>query len=85
MLGVSYWINRLEDPFEMFAMQEITPSLAKLASQSEKSIFERAGWWGVSSKYYSVADEHDSLLCIDPVRPEFLVNADQKLIPMTFL
>jgi hypothetical protein len=59
MMTISYWIDRLEDPFEMFSMQEVTASLGKLASESEKKRIERAGWWGVSPKYNSVEDEHD--------------------------
>jgi hypothetical protein len=59
IMHIDYWIDRLEDPFEMFALQQVLRSLGALADASESSRAERAGWWGVSSKYYSVEDEHD--------------------------
>jgi len=59
-MSIDYWIDRLEDPFEMFALVHVLGSLGTLADESESSRAERAGWWGVSPKYYSVQDEHDS-------------------------
>jgi hypothetical protein len=58
-MSIDYWIDRLEDPFEMFALVHVLRSLGALADESESSRSERAGWWGVSPKYYSVEDEHD--------------------------
>jgi len=58
-MSIDYWIDRLEDPFEMFALVHVLRSLGALADESESSRAERAGWWGVSPKYYSVEDEHD--------------------------
>ena len=54
---LDYWIDRLEDPFEMFAMQSVTRSLGSLAGQQEQRRFDRSDWWGFS--YYTVEDEHD--------------------------
>lgn len=59
-MSIDYWVDRLEDPFEMFALVHVLRSLGALADESESSRAERAGWWGVSTKYYSVEDEHDS-------------------------
>ena len=57
---VDYWLDRIEDPFETFSMQEVIRSLRKLAEESEQSRFDRAGPWGTPSpKYYSVEDEQD--------------------------
>jgi hypothetical protein len=55
-----YWLDRLEDPFETFSMQQVTRSLGKLAEESEQRRFDRAGPWGTPApKYYSVENEHD--------------------------
>src|SRR5437899_1653071 len=59
MLSIHYWIDRLEDPFEMFAMQSVTRALGVLAGQQEQRRFDRSDWRGVSPKYYSVEDEND--------------------------
>jgi hypothetical protein len=60
MWNISYWVDRLEDPFEMFPMQAAMGSLASLADEQEKRRFDRAGPWGIPSpKYYTVEDEHD--------------------------
>jgi hypothetical protein len=60
MLDISYLIERLEDPFEMFPMQSVTSSLGGLANKQEQSRFDRAGPWGTPTpKYYTVEDEHD--------------------------
>jgi hypothetical protein len=58
-MTIDYWIDRLEDPFEMFALVHLLGSMGALADESESKRAERAGWWGVSPKYYSVEDEHD--------------------------
>ncbi len=58
-MSIDYWINRLEDPFEMFALMQVLASMGVLADASESRRAERAGWWGVSPKFYSVEDEHD--------------------------
>src|SRR5258708_5742366 len=59
MLCVSYWIDRLEDPFEMFPMQSVARALGEAAKEQEERRFGRASPWGVSSAYYTVEDEHD--------------------------
>ncbi|MCC7236234.1 MAG: hypothetical protein IT163_13060 [Bryobacterales bacterium] len=59
MMPVDYWIERLEDPFETFAMVATTRSLGSLAQQQEEQRFSRAGPSGVSTRDYSVEDEHD--------------------------
>lgn len=57
---LDYWLDRIEDPFETFSMQEVIRSFGKLAEESEQSRFDRAGPWGTPSpKYYSVEDEHN--------------------------
>ena len=58
-MSIDYWIDRLEDPFEMFALLQVLGSLGGLAEAADASRAERAGWWGVSPKYYSAEDEHD--------------------------
>ena len=58
-MSIDYWIDRLEDPFEVFALVHVLRSLGALANESESSRAERAAWWGVSPTYYSVQDEHD--------------------------
>ena len=55
-----YWVDRLEDPFEMFPMQSVARSLADSAKQQEERRFGRSDWYGVSPKYYTVEDEHDN-------------------------
>jgi hypothetical protein len=52
-------LDILEDPFEMFPVQSFGTVLGRLADELEDSRFERAGWYGVSEKYYTVEDEHD--------------------------
>jgi hypothetical protein len=55
-----YWLDRLEDPFETFSMQQVTCSLGSLAVECEQGRFNRAGPSGTPPpKYYSVEDEHD--------------------------
>jgi len=56
---IDFWIDRLEDPFEMFALIGVLRSIGQIANDSLSRRSERAGWWGVSPKYYSVEDEHD--------------------------
>lgn len=57
---LDYWLDRIEDPFETFSMQQVIRSLGKLAEESEQSRFDRAGPWGTPSpKYYGVEDEHN--------------------------
>ncbi len=56
---LQYWIDRLEDPFEIFALAGVLRSIGQIAKDALSSRSERAGWWGVSPKYYSVEDEHD--------------------------
>ncbi len=59
MLSIDYWIDRLDDPLEMLAIQSVTPFLGVMAGQQEQCRFDRSDWWGVSLKYYTVEDEHD--------------------------
>jgi hypothetical protein len=56
---LEYWIDRLEDPFEMFALVGVLRSIGQIADDALSSRSERAGWWGVSPRCYSVEDEHD--------------------------
>jgi hypothetical protein len=58
-ISIDFWIDRLEDPFEMFALMQVLRSLGALTDEAEAKRAGRAGWWGVSPKYYSVEDEHD--------------------------
>jgi len=58
-MSIDYWIDRLEDPFEMFALVQVLRSLGALTEEADSKRAGRAGWWGVSPKYYSVEDEHD--------------------------
>jgi hypothetical protein len=60
MTPISGLLSELEDPFQLFPLQEVTRSLAKLAESAEDYLVERAGWWGVSSKFRSVDEEHEA-------------------------
>ena len=58
-MSSDYRIDRLEDPFEMFAMQSVAFSLGSLIGQQEERRSDRVDGWDVSSKYYTVEDEDD--------------------------
>jgi hypothetical protein len=58
-MSIDYGIDYLEDPFEMFALVQVLRSMGAIADESNSRRSDRAGWWGVSPKYYSVEDEHD--------------------------
>jgi hypothetical protein len=45
-MSIDYWVDRLEDPFEMFALLHVLRSLGALADEPESSRAERDGWWG---------------------------------------
>jgi hypothetical protein len=49
----------MEDPFNLFPLQTVSAQLSKLVDRSESALADRAGWYGVSSKYRSIEDEHD--------------------------
>lgn len=57
---LAYWLERLEDPFEMFPMQSVSRALAASAQKQEERRFQRPTPWGVSSASFSVEDEHDT-------------------------
>ncbi len=56
-LEISYWVERLEDPFETFPMQSVMRSLADLADEQRERQFDRASLWGTPRP--TVEDEHD--------------------------
>jgi hypothetical protein len=72
MPNIRFLLDRLEDPFELFPMQSVTASLADFAGRQEEDRFQRGSPWGVSSKYYTVEDEHD-------------IEAVERLIGSTFV
>jgi hypothetical protein len=51
-------LSTLEDPFEIFPLDEVVRNLTDLLRASDNAIAEQAGPWGVSREYYSVEQEH---------------------------
>ena len=41
---LDYWTERLEDPFEMFALVQVLGSIGRIADDSLTRRSERAGW-----------------------------------------
>ena len=59
MPDIRFLLEILKDPFATFPMHSVSRELAGLINESDEGRLGRAGPWGVSSKFYSVEDEHD--------------------------
>jgi len=58
MSTISALLSELEDPFQMFPLQEVAGILGRSVDDAEDYIAQRSGWYGVSSKYRTVDEEH---------------------------
>jgi hypothetical protein len=58
MSEISALLSELEDPFQMFPLQEVVGILTLSVEDAESFLAQRAGWWGVSKKHRSVDEEH---------------------------
>lgn len=58
MSEISALLSKLEDPFQMFPLQEVARILSQSVENAENCLAQRAGWLGVSKKYRSVDEEH---------------------------
>ncbi|MGE3507255.1 MAG: hypothetical protein AB7N65_00035 [Vicinamibacterales bacterium] len=59
MAHISFLLDRLEDPFEMFPLHAVSGQLGELVNETGLRQYDRNGPYGVSEKCRSVEDEHD--------------------------
>ena len=59
MTKISFLLDELEDPFNIFPLQSACKYLETLVDDQYSGMAERSNWWGVSPKYRTVEDEHD--------------------------
>jgi hypothetical protein len=52
-------LSTLEDPFQMFPLEQVAKTLAESVADSEEHLVRRTGWWGSGLKYRTVEEEHE--------------------------
>jgi hypothetical protein len=57
-MGIGWLLEKLEDPFEMFALQSVEERMRDIRSATDEQLTDRLGWDSPPRRYWDVESEH---------------------------